>query len=204
MEYQQYIDSNGNTVRIPSKDDKYTASSIDYLMDNGYGHVNGHINSPDVEAFRSIVERMPQHFRMVELGSLYGASAVTITLLAYEMGKTCDILCIDTFGMHNQLETFIQNTMDFSNITYREEVFFDSSFQYDGGLIDLYFDDASHEEMPTYKQLVYWSKYAKNIAVHDYIAAWQGNIAAVNRFASERALPVETFTHSSVVLMEIG
>jgi len=202
MEYQQYIDSNGNTVTIPSTEDIDTTTSIDYLMDNGYGHVKGHIKSADVEALRSIVERMPQHFKVVELGSLYGASAVTITLLAMEMRKTCDILCIDMFGMHNQLETFIQNTMDFSNITYRAELF-DSSFQYDGGLIDLYFDDASHIEAPTYRQLVYWSKYAKNIAVHDYIAAWEGNIAAVNRFASERAIHVETFTHSSVVLMEM-
>ena len=202
MEYQQYIDSNGNTVTIPSTEDIDTTTSIDYLMDNGYGHVKGHIKSADVEALRSIVERMPQHFKVVELGSLYGASAVTITLLAMEMRKTCDILCIDMFGMHNQLETFIQNTMDFSNITYRAELF-DSSFQYDGGPIDLYFDDASHEEMPTYKQLVYWSQYAKNIAVHDYIAAWSGNIAAVDRFASERALPVETFTQSSVVFLEM-
>ena len=202
MEYQQYIDSNGNTVTIPSTEDIDTTTSIDYLMDNGYGHVKGHIKSADVEALRSIVERMPQHFKVVELGSLYGASAVTITLLAMETRKTCDILCIDMFGMHNQLETFIQNTMDFSNITYRAELF-DSSFQYDGGPIDLYFDDASHEEMPTYKQLVYWSQYAKNIAVHDYIAAWSGNIAAVDRFASERALPVETFTQSSVVFLEM-
>lgn len=202
MEYLQYIDSNGNTVRIPNTDDMYTTTSIDYLMDNGYGHVKGHINSADVEALRSIVMKMPKHFRMVELGSLYGASAVTVTLLAYEMGKTCEILCIDTFGMHDQLETFIQNTMDFSNITYRAELF-DSSFQYDGGLIDLYFDDASHDENPTYKQLVYWSQYAKNIAVHDYIAAWSGNIAAVDRFASERAVTVQHYTESSVILMEI-
>jgi predicted O-methyltransferase YrrM len=175
---------------------------VSYLVSKGYGHVKGYIYGADAEAFRSIVERMPQHFKMVELGSLHGASAVTIALLASEMGKTCDILCIDTFGMHDQLETFIQNTMDFSNITYRAELF-DSSFQYDGGPIDLYFDDASHEEMPTYNQLVYWSKYAKNIAVHDYISMFKGNIAAVDRFASERALQVETFTHSSVAFMEI-
>ena len=203
MEYQQYIDSNGNTVRIPVTNRTYPAWSVSYLVSKGYGHVKGHIFNADVEAFRSIVERMPKHFRMVELGSLHGASAVTIALLAKDMGKTCDILCIDYFGLlPNQLETFIHNTMDFSNITYRAELF-DSSFQYDGGPIDLYFDDASHEEMPTYNQLVYWSKYAKNIAVHDYISMFKGNIAAVDKFASERALQVETFTHSSIVLMEI-
>jgi hypothetical protein len=201
MEYQQYIDSNGNIVRIPVTNRTYPALSVSYLASKGYGHVTGYTFTNDIPAFRAIIEKMPQHFRMVELGSLHGASAITISLLAREMGKTCDILCIDYFGLPNQLETFIQNTMDFSNITYRAELF-DSSFQYDGGPIDLYFDDASHEEIPTYTQLVYWSQYAKNIAVHDYISTFKGNIAAVDKFASERALQVETFTHSSVVLME--
>jgi hypothetical protein len=199
LEYQQYIDSNGNTVKIPLKHNKL---STDFLKDNGYGHVTGHISNADVEAFRSIVEKMPKHFKMVELGSLYGASAVTFTLLAYEMGKTCDILCIDHFGMPLQLEKFLQNTMDFSNITYRAEAFTDA-FKYDGGPVDLYFDDASHKEIPTYNQLVYWSQYAKNIAVHDYEQHWVGTIMAVDRFASERAVTVQQFAKSSVVLMEI-
>lgn len=202
MKNQQYIDSNGNIITVPNNDLIYTTSTVDYLMDNGYGHVTGHISNADVEAFRSIVMKMPQHFKMVELGSLYGASAVTFALLAYEMGKTCDILCIDIFASPEQMETFIQNTMDFSNITYRAEVF-TSLFAYDGGPIDLYFDDASHLERPTYKQLVYWSQYAKNIAVHDYIAGWEGNIAAVDRFAAERELSLQRFDSSSVVLMEL-
>jgi hypothetical protein len=203
MEYQQYIDSDGNIVRVPTNNISYTISTTDYLMDNGYGHVTGQITDHDTAAFRSIVERMPQHFRMVELGSMHGASAVTFALLAGEMRKTCDILCIDHFGSASgQLDTFLQNTMDFSNISYRAEAF-TNVFKYDGGPIDLYFDDASHEEIPTYKQLVYWSQYAKNIAVHDYTAGWKGNIVAVDKFASERALPVETFAQSSVVLMEI-
>jgi predicted O-methyltransferase YrrM len=198
MEYQQYIDSNGNTVRIPVVSRTYPTTSIYYLKDNGYGHVTGYITNADVEAFRSIVMKMPQHFKMVELGSLYGASAVTFALLAKEMGKTCDILCIDAFGE----KTFLENTADFSNITYRAEVF-NSSFQYYGGPIDLYFDDASHKEIPTYNQLVYWSQYAKNIAVHDYNEEWEGNIAAVDRFAAERELSLQRFDESSVVLMEI-
>jgi predicted O-methyltransferase YrrM len=202
MEYQQYIDSNGNTVRVPHHYINYTAMTVDYLMDNGYGHVTGMLSNADVEAFRSIVMRMPRHFRMVELGSFHGASAVTFALLASEMGKTCDILCIDRFGATEQLKVFQQNTMDFSNITYRAETFFTSSFKHDGGSIDLYFDDASHEERPTYKQLVYWSQYAKNIAVHDYSVEWEGNVAAVDKFASERALQVETFAQSSVAFME--
>jgi hypothetical protein len=202
MEYQQYIDSNGNTIRILNTDNIHEVMEVDYLIDNGYGHVKGQISNADVEAFRLIIEKMPKHFRMVELGSLYGASAVTFTLLAYEMGKTCDILCIDLFASPDQLDTFIQNTMDFSNITHRAEVF-TSSFEYDGGPIDLYFDDASHEEIPTYKQLVYWSQYAKNIAVHDYTAGWEGNIAAVNKFASERAVTVQHYTESSVVFLEL-
>jgi predicted O-methyltransferase YrrM len=202
MEYQQYIDSNGNTVRVPYHYINYTAMTVDYLMDNGYGHVTGMLSNADVEAFRSIVMRMPQHFRMVELGSFHGASAVTFALLASETGKTCDILCIDRFGATEQLKVFQQNTMDFSNITYRAETFFTSSFKHDGGSIDLYFDDASHEERPTYKQLVYWSQYAKNIAVHDYSVEWEGNVAAVDKFASERALQVETFAQSSVAFME--
>jgi hypothetical protein len=198
LEYQQYIDSNGNTVRIPVVSRTYPAISIDYLKDKGYGHIKGYMFDTDVEAFRSIVMKMPQHFKMVELGSLYGASAVTFALLAKEMGKTCDILCIDAFGE----KTFLGNTADFSNITYRAETF-TSVFKYDGGPIDLYFDDASHQEIPTYKQLVYWSQYAKNIAVHDYNEEWEGNIAAVNRFASERELSLQRFDESSVVLMEI-
>ena len=182
---------------------EYIDESTDYLMDNGYGHVKGYISDNDVAAFRMIIEKMPQHFRMVELGSHHGASAVTIALLAKDMGKTCDILCIDYFGLlPNQLETFIHNTMDFSNITYRAELF-TSEFEYDDGPIDLYFDDASHSERPTYRQLVYWSRYAKNIAVHDYIAGWEGTIAAVDKFASERAVTVQQFDKSSVVLMEI-
>jgi cephalosporin hydroxylase len=201
MEYQQYIDSNGNTIRV-ANNVKHTVSTTDYLMDNGYGHVMGQISDHDTLAFRAIVEKMPQHFRMVELGSLHGASAVTFALLAGEMGKTCDILCIDLFASPEQLETFLQNTMEFSNISHRAEAF-TSAFKYDGGPIDLYFDDASHLERPTYKQLVFWSRYAKNIAVHDYIAGWEGNIAAVNRFASERAVPVQRFGESSVVLMEL-
>ena len=199
--YQTYIDSNGNTVRVPNKNAMYTTTTVDYLMDNGYGHVEGQISNADVEAFRQIIHKMPKHFKMVELGSLYGASAVTFTLLAYEMGKTCDIMCIDVFAIPGQLETFLRNTMDFSNITHRAEIF-TSHFAYDGEPIDLYFDDASHMERPTYKQLVYWSQYAKNIAVHDYIAEWEGNIAAVDRFASERAVTVQQFAESSVVFME--
>jgi len=202
MEYQQYIDSNGNIIRMLSHDATYTASTTDYLMDNGYGHVTGQISDHDTLAFRAIIEKMPQHFRMVELGSMYGASAVTFALLAYEMRKTCEILCIDCFGLPNQLETFKQNTMDFSNISYRAE-YFNDAFEYDGGPIDLYFDDASHIERPTYKQLVYWSQYAKNIAVHDYTAEWEGNIAAVDKFASERAATVQRFDESSVVLLEL-
>jgi len=202
MEYQQYIDSNGNTIRVPTNNVTYTASTTDYLMDSGYGHVTGQISDHDTLAFRAIIEKMPQHFRMVELGSMYGASAVTFALLAYEMRKTCEILCIDYFEIPNQLDTFIQNTMNFSNISYRAEAF-TSVFKYDGGPIDLYFDDASHLERPTYKQLVYWSQYAKNIAVHDYNAEWEGNIAAVDKFASERAVTVQRFDESSVVLMEM-
>ena len=198
MDYQQYIDSNGNTVRMPIVSRTYPTTSIDYLKDNGYGHITGYIFNTDVEAFRSIVMKMPQNFKMVELGSLYGASAVTFALLAKEMGKTCDILCIDAFGK----KPFLENTAEFSNITYRAEVF-DSSFQYDGGPIDLYFDDASHLERPTYMQLVYWSQYAKNIAVHDYIAECEGNIAAVDRFAAERELSLQRFDESSVVFMEL-
>jgi hypothetical protein len=202
MEYQQYIDSSGNTMRVPNKNGTYTTTTTDYLMDNGYGHVTGHISDADVAAFRIIIEKMPQHFRMVELGSMHGASAVTFALLAYEMGKTCDILCIDYFGMPGQLGVFLQNTMDFSNITHRAEAF-TMAFKYDGGPVDLYFDDASHEEIPTYKQLVFWSQYAKNIAVHDYSAGWEGNIAAVDEFASERAVTVQHFDESSVVLLEL-
>lgn len=201
QKYQTYIDSNGNTVKVPTNDVIHTVSAVDYLMDNGYGHVEGQISNADVEAFRQIVHKMPKHFKMVELGSLYGASAVTFTLLAYEMGKTCDIMCIDIFASPEQMDTFIQNTMDFSNITYRAEAF-TSRFEYDGGPVDLYFDDASHEEIPTYKQMVYWSQYAKNIAVHDYTAGWEGNIAAVDRFASERAVTVQQFAESSVVFLE--
>ena len=201
MEYQQYIDSNGNTVRIPNT--TCNESTTDYLMDNGYGHITGHISDADTAAFRMIIEKMPQHFRMVELGSLHGASAVTFALLAGEMRKTCEILCIDYFEIPGQLETFIQNTMDFTNISYRAECFNDA-FEYDGGPIDLYFDDASHAESATYRQLVYWSRYAKNIAVHDYIAGWEGTIAAVDKFALERAVTVQQFDESSVVLLDLG
>jgi predicted O-methyltransferase YrrM len=179
----------------------YTPWVIDYLTDRGYGHVTGFITDKDIDAFRNIVERMPRHFRIVELGSLFGASAVTFALLANEMGKTCEILCIDHFIMPGQLDTFKQNITDFSNITYRAEIF-DSSFQYDGGPIDLYFDDASHIKTPTYNQLVYWSQYAKNIAVHDYIEGWEGTIMAVDRFAVERELNLEKFVESSAVYME--
>lgn len=199
--YQQYIDANGNTVRIPAVSAPMEPRTIDYLVDNGYGHVRGHLVNNDVEAFRLIVEKMPQHFRMVELGSLQGASAVIFTLLAYEMGKTCDILCIDAFTFPQQLETFLSNTVDFPNITHRVEIFSSNRFEYDAGPVDLYFDDASHLENPTYKQLVFWSQYAKNIAVHDYYDEWAGNVAAVNRFAEERGLTIEKFEESSVAFM---
>ena len=174
----------------------------DYLRAQGYGHVYGHISDADVKAFRSIVKRMPQYFRMVELGSLHGASAVTFALLAREMGKTCEILCIDiVLTDAYALEIFKENTKDFDNIHYRAESFH-SRFVYDDGTIDLYFDDASHEERPTYRQLMFWSNYATNIVVHDYHEAWSGNINAVDAFSAELGLHVEHFDGSSVVYME--
>ena len=174
----------------------------DYLRAQGYGHVYGHISDADVKAFRSIVKRMPAHFRMVELGSFQGASAVTFALLAKEMNKTCEILCIDIlFTDADWLEIFKENTKDFDNIHYRAELFH-SGFKYDDGLIDLYFDDASHDERPTYRQLMFWSKYATNIAVHDYHEVWSGTIKAVDAFSAELGLNVEHFDDSTVVYME--
>lgn len=198
MPRQKITQANTESLQVA----EHTPQTNSYLEDNGYGHVIGHISDSDVEAFRSIVARMPQHFTMVELGSLYGASAITFTLLAYEMGKTCDILCIDLLLTDaDALRIFTANTTDFSNISYRAE-WFNSRFEYNGTPIDLYFDDASHDEIPTYKQLVFWSQYAKNIAVHDYITGWEGNIAAVNKFVVERGLNLEKFNDSSVVFME--
>jgi hypothetical protein len=175
---------------------------LDYLRERGYGHVTGYMDEADVTAFRSIVERMPQHFRMVELGSAFGSSAITFALLAKDMGKTCDILCIDMFLIPGSEERFVENTKDFDNITYRAESFNVIRFVYDGGPIDLYFDDASHYEIPTYAQLVYWSQYAKNIAVHDYTEDWKGHVRSVDKFAVERGLNLEQFVESSVVYME--
>ena len=175
---------------------------LDYLQQHGYGHVTGYMENADVDAFRSIVERMPPHFRMVELGSAFGSSAITFALLARDMGKTCDILCIDMFLVTNSKERFIENTKDFQNISYRAEAFNAKSFVYEGGLVDLYFDDASHYEIPTYEQLVYWSKYAKNIAVHDYTETWKGHVKSVDKFAAEKGLNLEQFVESSVVYME--
>lgn len=177
---------------------------IPYLIERGYD-VTGYLTDDDIEAFRSVVSRMPNHFRMVELGSLYGASAMVFTLLAKEMGKTCDILCIDTFSspIYGNEKLFIENTKEFDNIHHIKEYFIADSFEYDGSSIDLYFDDASHLAPLTYSQVVYWSKYAKNIMVHDYIETFPGVINAVNRFASERNITIERFTKSSVVYMEI-
>lgn len=198
---QKYKRPDGSTVIVPAKT-LISPIAIDYLLRNEYGHVMGHIADSDVEAFRLIIERMPQHFKMVELGSLHGASAVTFALLTAEMGKTCDILCIDSiFIFPKYLQIFMSNTADFPNITCRAEVF-SSSFTFNDGPIDLYFDDASHQEIATYKQLVYWSQYAKNIVVHDYNKEWEGNVAAVDRFAAERGSVIEHFMGSSVIFMK--
>lgn len=172
--------------------------TTEYLTSKGYGHVLGHITDADTEAFRSIVSRLPDHFEMVELGSFVGASAITFALLAKDLNKTCNILCIDQFRNYQE---FLINTKDFNNI-FHDKTYFTPSYEFNRN-IDLYFDDASHVETLTYNQLIYWKKYTKHICVHDHNEHWPGVIKSVSRFAAKNNVSVETFSQSSLIHMNI-
>lgn len=151
--------------------------------------VPGLTNKKDLDIIYEWAKTAPENGVIVELGSMFGRTAVAFAEGAY---TSVSIHCIDYFNtftydsinpiatpedfwvlgkVYDKSEEFKKNTKDYPNIIQHVLDLTDKVYQYQGNLVDILFLDCSHRNPTDIMNLIYFKKFLKKNALicgHDY------------------------------------
>jgi hypothetical protein len=148
--------------------------------------INGHMNETELQCIEAWASAVPENGVIVEVGSLFGRSAVA-------WAKSCDpsvkVYCVDTFYDANTdmdfYDQFHENTKDISNIHPVVQVcpYFKYS-KYIGDPADIFFVDAAHSNPNDWEIIQFGLKNLKSgglLCGHDYLSVFPDVKLNVNR-----------------------
>lgn len=152
-------------------------------------NVLGWMGEGDLQAIESLCSMVPENGTIVEIGSLFGKSAVTMAMT----NSTAKIYCVDLFpenlmpnlsernygpgypeskAVYNVDKVFDDNVKNFKNIIKVKGMSPGNIQDVDFGQIDLFFLDASHTNPNDWDNIEYFLPKIKKggiISGHDYI-----------------------------------
>ena len=152
-------------------------------------NIIGWMIESELIVLEKLAQTVPEHGTIVEVGSMFGRSAVCLAMSA----STSTVYCIDIFNdallvynneiqdtydnkfpvkdkLYNLKEEFIKNTKNISNIVAIEG--FSPNIDYNGGEIDLFFLDAEHSNPSDWNNLCHFIPMIKSggiVCGHDYL-----------------------------------
>ena len=165
--------------------------------------IDGHMNESELRCIERWASEVPANGVIVEVGSLFGRSAVA-------WAKSCDpsvkVYCVDTFYDVNTdmdfYEQFQANTKDIPNITPIPNLcpYFPYS-RYIDRAADIFFVDAAHSNPNDWDIIVFGLKNLKSgglLCGHDYLSVFPDVKENVSRLEEQLGKPA-TF-HSGTSL----
>ena len=152
-------------------------------------NIIGWMIESELTVLEKLAQTVPEHGTIVEVGSMFGRSAVCLAMSA----PTSTVYCIDIFDdtpivynndlqdlydhkfpvkdkLYNLKEEFIKNTKNISNIVAIKG--FSPNINYNGGEIDLFFLDAAHSNPSDWNNLCHFIPMIKLggiVCGHDYL-----------------------------------
>jgi len=148
--------------------------------------INGHMNETELQVIETWASKVPENGVIVEVGSLYGRSAVA-------WAKSCDpsvkVYCVDAFYDAKEerdfYDEFCENTKDISNIHPVVQVcpYFPYA-RYVEKPADIFFIDAAHKNPNDWEIIQYALKNLKSgglLCGHDYLSVFPDVKLNVNR-----------------------
>ena len=154
------------------------------MIDINENRIPGWMTINDLEIIKQLASSVPKNGAILEVGSLYGRSAVT---WASYCDPSVTVYCCDIFydryidihdldlpfapisnQVYNAWEEFQKNTKQFKNIVPIRGAAPD--VEYNGDMLDILFVDASHSNPSDWNIIDYFSKFVKSgglISGHD-------------------------------------
>jgi predicted O-methyltransferase YrrM len=157
-------------------------------MKHIYKNIEGWFSFPNL--YKSIVKKLPNGSRLVEVGVYKGCSFSFLVIEAINAKKDFDIVAVDAFPWDGLKESFLENMKPLEG-HYRLLAggdSFDRAKDFEDESIDFCFIDANHTYDFVKKDiLAYLPKMKKGgiIAGHDYNMSHPGVIQAVNEIFVE-------------------
>jgi hypothetical protein len=170
--------------------------------------IPGQMSARELRAIALVARLVPRSGKVVEIGSLFGRSSWT---WAKNVDPTVTVYCIDpweknagvrpieeAYNIRYGLECFKHYTSDCPNIVPRRG-YSPRDFQNWSERIDLFFDDAVHQDPIFSANLAFWGKFLKPSGIacgHDYRSKFPDIIKGVHRLAESmgrKPIVVENF-----------
>lgn len=157
-------------------------------MKHIYKNIEGWFSFPNL--YKSIVEKLPNGSRLVEVGVYKGCSFSFLVIESINSKKNFDIVAVDAFPWDGLKESFLENMKPLEG-HYRLLAggdSFDRANDFEDESIDFCFIDANHTyEFVKKDILAYLPKMKKGgiISGHDYNMSHPGVIQAVNEIFVE-------------------
>jgi predicted O-methyltransferase YrrM len=157
-------------------------------MKHIYKNIEGWFSFPNL--YKSIVKKLPNGSRLVEVGVYKGCSFSFLVIEAINAKKDFDIVAVDAFPWDGLKESFLENMKPLEG-HYRLLAggdSFDRAKDFEDESIDFCFIDANHTYDFVKKDILAYSPKMKKggiIAGHDYNMSHPGVIQAVNEIFVE-------------------
>lgn len=181
----------------------------------------GWMTEIELKVLEKIVNKVPINGNIIELGSMFGRSAVCMAMSVKDNVK---IFCIDFFPndmiqihqclnddsfpisgkLYDVEKIFIENTKDFSNIIMIKG--YAPNIDYNFPLIDMFFLDISHKNPDDWNNLCHFVPYIKLggiISGHDYCEEFpdvKENVKKLERIFDNNAIIYENTSLWSIIV----
>jgi predicted O-methyltransferase YrrM len=165
--------------------------------------IDGHMDETELQVIERWASTVPENGVIVEVGSLYGRSAVAWAKSCHPLVK---VYCVDSFydprtdtDFHDQ---FHENTKDIYNIHPVVQVcpYFKYS-KYIGDPADIFFVDAAHSNPNDWHIILYGLKNLKSgglLCGHDYSPDWPDVVENVKQLEQMLGKPVTLYADTSL------
>jgi predicted O-methyltransferase YrrM len=141
-------------------------------------NIPGFLTPADLKALYQLASSLSENSIIVEIGSLYGKSAVQLarsapnsTINCFDFWQGWQIAPDDGITRINVLETFKSFTKDYTNIKAKQITHSPNGAEWGNQLVDMVFIDADHHNPADWEIIEYWMPKIKKGGIlcgHDY------------------------------------
>jgi predicted O-methyltransferase YrrM len=173
--------------------------------------VPGWINDGDLIALYLLASGLPKNSIIVEVGSLFGKSAVQLarsapssSIYCFDLWNSYYTSGSDDINRYNNLETFHSFTKDYPSIKPTKIEISPDSAEWGDDNIDMVFLDTSHHNPSDWEIIEYWIKKLDHNGIlcgHDYRdinPPWPDVYENVKKLEKMLGKPVTTYNKSTV------